>query len=97
MLSFTTRTLAALALGAAASLAQAQAPIKIGFMAELSGPQGALGQDQYDAFMMVVERNGGKLGGVPVQVLRPATSCTATGSRPADWSPASAGSAGSSA
>ena len=50
--------------------ANAQAPIKIGFMAELSGPQGALGQDQYDAFMMVVERNGGKLGGVPVQVLR---------------------------
>ena len=39
-------------------------------MAELSGPQGALGQDQYDAFMMVVEQNGGKLGGVPVQVLQ---------------------------
>jgi branched-chain amino acid transport system substrate-binding protein len=39
-------------------------------MAELSGPQGALGQDQYDAFMMVVERNGGKLGGTPVQILR---------------------------
>jgi branched-chain amino acid transport system substrate-binding protein len=55
---------------AAASAAYAQAPIKIGFMAELSGPQGALGQDQYDAFMMVVERNGGKLGGVPVSVLR---------------------------
>ena len=50
--------------------AVAQAPIKIGFMAELSGPQGALGQDQYDAFMMVVERNGGKLGGVPVEILR---------------------------
>jgi branched-chain amino acid transport system substrate-binding protein len=49
---------------------EAQSPIKIGFIAELSGPQGALGQDQYDAFMMVVERNGGKLGGVPVQVLR---------------------------
>ncbi|MBX3635550.1 MAG: ABC transporter substrate-binding protein [Rubrivivax sp.] len=62
---------AALALAAAAvGSAQAQAPIKIGFMAELSGPQGALGQDQYDAFMLVVERNGGKLGGVPVQVLR---------------------------
>ena len=55
---------------AAASAAYAQAPIKIGFMAELSGPQGALGQDQYDAFMMVVERNGGKLGGVPVEVLK---------------------------
>ena len=65
-----TRLLAALALCGAATFAQAQAPIKIGFMAELSGPQGALGQDQYDAFMMVVERNGGKLGGVPVQVLR---------------------------
>jgi branched-chain amino acid transport system substrate-binding protein len=49
---------------------QAQEPIKIGFMAELSGPQGALGQDQYDALMMVIERNGGKLGGVPVQVLK---------------------------
>ena len=52
------------------SQAQAQAPIKIGFMAELSGPQGPLGQDQFDAFMMLVEQNGGKLGGVPVQVLR---------------------------
>lgn len=44
--------------------------IKIGFMAELSGPQGALGQDQYDAFMLVVDANGGKLGGVPVQILK---------------------------
>jgi branched-chain amino acid transport system substrate-binding protein len=48
----------------------AQAPLKIGFIGELSGPQGALGQDQYDGFMMVVERNGGKLGGVPVQILK---------------------------
>jgi branched-chain amino acid transport system substrate-binding protein len=50
--------------------AHAQAPLKIGFIGELSGPQGALGQDQYDGFMMVVERNGGKLGGVPVQVIK---------------------------
>lgn len=48
----------------------AQAPVKIGFIAELSGPQGPAGQDQYDAFMLLVERNQGKLGGVPVQVLR---------------------------
>jgi branched-chain amino acid transport system substrate-binding protein len=48
----------------------AQAPLKIGFMAELSGPQGALGQDQYDAFMLVVDRNGGKLGGVPVEIIK---------------------------
>jgi branched-chain amino acid transport system substrate-binding protein len=61
----------ALVLGAAFTLgAAAQQPIKIGFVGELSGPQGALGQDQYDAFMLVVERNGGKLGGYPVQVLR---------------------------
>jgi branched-chain amino acid transport system substrate-binding protein len=55
---------------ACAGTVHAQAPIKIGFIAELSGPQGALGQDQYDAFMMVVDQNGGKLGGVPVQVIR---------------------------
>ncbi|UUZ71126.1 ABC transporter substrate-binding protein [Polaromonas sp. P1(28)-8] len=61
--------LLAAALTATASL-QAQTPIKIGFMAELSGPQGVTGQDQYDGFMMAVQRNGGKLGGVPVEVIR---------------------------
>lgn len=48
----------------------AQEPISIGFVGELSGPQGALGQDQYDGFMLVVERNGGKLGGRSVQILK---------------------------
>ena len=48
-------TLVAAGLAAAGLVATpAFAQIKIGFMAELSGPQGALGQDQYDAFMMVV-------------------------------------------
>lgn len=61
--------LLAATLSATTSL-QAQTPIKIGFMAELSGPQGVLGQEQYDGFMMVVQRNGGKLGGVPVEVIR---------------------------
>ena len=65
-----TTRIVALALAATAATAFAQAPLRIGFMAELSGPQGALGQDQYDAFMMVVERNGGKLGAVPVQVIK---------------------------
>ncbi|MFO1323057.1 MAG: ABC transporter substrate-binding protein [Burkholderiales bacterium] len=64
------RILLASALLGVASGALAQAPVKIGFMAELSGPQGALGQDQYDAFMLVVEANGGKLGGVPVQIIK---------------------------
>ena len=54
----------------AVTATHAQAPVKIGFMAELSGPQGALGQDQYDAFMLVVQGNGGKLGGVPVEILK---------------------------
>jgi branched-chain amino acid transport system substrate-binding protein len=64
-------TLLAAALVAAGAVATpAFAQLKIGFIAELSGPQGALGQDQYDAFMLVVEQNGGKLGGVPVQILK---------------------------
>lgn len=62
-----------LALAALAMLslaAAAQQPVKIGFVAELSGPAGALGQDMYDAFMLVVERNGGRLGGVPVEIFK---------------------------
>lgn len=64
--------LATATLMAMPSLSQSAAtvPVKIGFIAELSGPQAALGQDQYDGFMLLVERNGGKLGGVPVQVLK---------------------------
>lgn len=54
----------------AAGAAQGQAPIKIGFLAEMSGIYGAPGQDQYDGFMMVVNANGGRLGGVPVEILR---------------------------
>lgn len=50
--------------------AQASAPLKIGFLAEMSGLYGAPGQDQYDAFMMAVEERGGKLGGVAVEVLK---------------------------
>ncbi len=50
--------------------AAAQTPIRIGFVGELSGPQAPLGQDMYDGFMLAVEMNGGKLGGVPVQVIK---------------------------
>jgi branched-chain amino acid transport system substrate-binding protein len=55
---------------AVAATSQAQTPLKIGFLAEMSGLYGAPGQDQYDGFMMVVNAKGGKLGGVPVEVLR---------------------------
>ncbi len=64
------KTLVATAALLAASCSYGQTPIKIGFIGELSGPQGALGLDQYDALMMVVERNGGKLGGYPVQIIK---------------------------
>lgn len=60
----------ALALSCFAGAAPAQDALKIGFMGTLSGPQGVVGQDQYDAFMLVVERQGGKLGGMPVEILR---------------------------
>lgn len=56
------------ALGVSPSFAQD--PVKIGFIGTMSGPGGALGQDQYDAFMLAIEQNDGKLGGVPVSVVR---------------------------
>ena len=56
------------ALGAAPSYAQE--PVKIGFIGTMTGPGGALGQDQYDAFMLAIQQNDGKLGGVPVEVIR---------------------------
>jgi branched-chain amino acid transport system substrate-binding protein len=48
----------------------AQQTVKIGFVGTFSGPGAAFGEDMYDAFMLPIERNGGKLGGVPVQVIR---------------------------
>lgn len=64
--------IASLSVAAAVMLAGASAPaqVRIGFLGTLSGPAAALGQDQYDAFMLAVEQNGGKLGGVPVTVIR---------------------------
>jgi len=50
--------------------ATAQQQIKIGFVGAFSGPASAFGEDMYDAFMLALERNGGKLGGIPVQVIR---------------------------
>lgn len=60
-------------IGLAASLMASSAytadPVKIGFITSLSTGAGYLGQDIYDAFMLAVEEEGGKLGGVPVNVL----------------------------
>ncbi|TCR70453.1 ABC transporter substrate-binding protein [Bosea sp. BK604] len=52
----------------AAAFAQ-QAPVKIGMITTLSGPGGYLGQDIRDAFKLAIEMEGGKLGGVPVELV----------------------------
>lgn len=60
-----------LAAGTAALIsASAQAEVKIGFSAPLSGPVAAVGQDQFDGFMLALESLGGKFGGESVTVLR---------------------------
>lgn len=64
------RTLVAAACCVAALQASAQTPLKIGFLGTFSGPIGPIGNDQYDGFMLAVEQRGGKLGGVPVQILK---------------------------
>ena len=48
---------------------QAADRIKIGFISTLSGPSAALGVDIRDAFQLAIKMNGGKLGGLPVEVL----------------------------
>lgn len=48
----------------------AGAEVKIGFTGPLSGPVAAVGQDQYDGFMLGLEMLGNKFAGQPVVVLR---------------------------
>ncbi len=60
---------AALALAAAPLSAQAADRVKIGFVSTLSGPSAALGVDIRDGFQLAVKLNGGKLGGLPAEVL----------------------------
>jgi branched-chain amino acid transport system substrate-binding protein len=59
-----------LALAPAASFTtHAADKVKIGFASTLSGPAGAIGIDIRDAFQMAIKLNGGKLGGLPAEVL----------------------------
>lgn len=50
--------------------ALAQAPLKIGFLNTFSGALVVAGEEQYNGFMLAVEERDGKLGGVPVQVIK---------------------------
>ena len=64
------RQLAALGLALPLALsAQAADKVKIGFISTLSGPSAALGVDIRDAFNLAVKLNGGKLGGLPAEVI----------------------------
>jgi branched-chain amino acid transport system substrate-binding protein len=56
-------------LAAAGSTALAQEPLRIGQITTLSGPGGYIGQDIRDAFQLAIDLEGGKLGGVPVQLV----------------------------
>jgi len=49
--------------------AQGADKVKIGFISTLSGPSAAIGVDIRDAFQLAVKMNGGKLGGLPAEVL----------------------------
>jgi branched-chain amino acid transport system substrate-binding protein len=63
------RSIAFAAAMAAAVAAQAADKVKIGFISTLSGPNAAIGSDIRDGFNLAVKLNGGKLGGLPAEVL----------------------------
>jgi branched-chain amino acid transport system substrate-binding protein len=52
-----------------APFAAAADKVKVGFVSTLSGPSAALGVDIRDGFLLAVKLNGGKLGGLPAEVL----------------------------
>jgi len=59
----------AVALLAFSVSAHAADRVKVGFISTLSGPSAAIGVDIRDAFLLAVKTNGGKLGGLPADVL----------------------------
>lgn len=61
--------LAAVAVAAATTSALAADKVKVGFVSTLSGPSSALGVDIRDGFQLAVKLNGGKLGGLPAEVI----------------------------
>ena len=50
--------------------AEAQEPIKIGFISTFSGPTGGLGQELFDGFKLGLKSVGNKLGGRPVELIQ---------------------------
>lgn len=63
------KTLFAALLAAATSLASAAEPVKVGFLSTLSGPAAGLGVDIRDGFQLAMKHLGGKLGGLPAEII----------------------------
>jgi branched-chain amino acid transport system substrate-binding protein len=57
-----------LALALLTQPATAQGGLKIGFISTLSGPQAALGEEILNGFRLAMEQEGGKLGGVAIDL-----------------------------
>lgn len=58
-----------LAAGLVAPASANEDPVKIGFMATMSGPPGVLGKHLYDGFRLGLEKVGNEMGGRPVEVV----------------------------
>ncbi|WP_457351863.1 ABC transporter substrate-binding protein [Roseateles sp. P5_D6] len=64
------KTFAAITLGLALlPTAQAADKLKVGFLSTLSGPGAGLGVDIRDGFALGLKHSGGKLGGLPVEMI----------------------------
>lgn len=61
---------AAVMMLSASAAAQQQEPLKLGFLNTFTGAVSVSGDEQYNGFMLAIEQRGGKLGGIPVQVLK---------------------------
>ena len=67
--SCATAAIVAAALSVVAAPVSAADKVKVGFVSTLSGPSSALGVDIRDGFLLAVKLAGGKLGGLPAEVL----------------------------
>src|SRR5215510_6718812 len=63
------RIICAAAVAALAFNAQAANELKIGYLSTLSGPAGAIGVEVRDGFNLALKLAGGKLGGLPTEVV----------------------------
>ena len=63
------KTLLAVLVAGAILPVHAAEKIKVGFLSTLSGPGAVLGTSILDGFNLALKKNGGKLGGIPVEMI----------------------------